>query len=61
MFAALGATAALLVSGLTPMPADAVPQTSACATESCDGFDFSNRCLKACDEIGGNKHEALTS
>ena len=38
------AAAAMTLSGLTnPMAALAVPQTSACATESCDGVDYSNR------------------
>lgn len=37
--AALGALTLLA----QPAPVLAVPQTSACATESCDGFDYSNR------------------
>ena len=43
--AAAAAAVVLVASGLGPLPAAmAVPQTSACATESCDGYDYSNRC-----------------
>lgn len=44
---ALLASTAAALGALTllaqPAPVLAVPQTSACATESCDGFDYSNR------------------
>ena len=44
--AATAAAVVLVASGLGPLPAAmAVPQTSACATESCDGYDYSNRCF----------------
>ncbi len=41
--AAAAVSAAMLLLGGSLPPAMAIPQTSACATESCDGFDFSNR------------------
>ena len=64
---AMGATAAamMLVSGMSnPLPAWAVPQTSACATESCDGFDYSNRWVTSEGQLYGsfvlwNSHESV--
>ncbi len=37
---------AVVLMGSAPEPALAVPQTSACATEACDGNDYSNRDLR---------------
>jgi hypothetical protein len=44
--AAAALAAAVLLAGAAPGPALAIPQTSACATASCDDGDYSNRDLR---------------
>mmetsp|Transcript_18795 Transcript_18795/g.56026 ORF Transcript_18795/g.56026 Transcript_18795/m.56026 type:complete len:211 (-) Transcript_18795:173-805(-) len=44
--AAAAAAVGAVVLSSAPLPAVAVPQTSVCATESCDGMDFSNKDLR---------------